>query len=147
MKKKPAPPTPPRPRTRKQAIKVFAKVAGDLLALPHGCSIEGCESPRWKKGGRAGAAGVPELCPMHYHRELRDSPDALEPGTVRGGGERKLVGFRPPDDVREALAAWHAKLLKQFPGLSQGAVVEIALVEALTTRGYLKKDPAALASP
>lgn len=128
--RKPQPPTPPRPRTTIKRVSTRPE-------LPHGCSIPDCESPRWKKGGRVGADQVPELCPMHYHRELRASPDALEPGTVRGGVVRKLVGFRPSDEVLEALKAWHAEALKLYPKISQGNLVERAVEEALRKRGHL----------
>lgn len=136
MKKKPAPPTPPRARARATINRISTRPE-----LPHGCSIPDCPSPRWAKGGRVGKDGEPELCPMHYHRELRDSPDAKVAGKIHGGGERKLVGFRPADEVREALEKWHGDELKQRAGekLSQGNLCELALLEALQRRGYLSK--------
>lgn len=103
----------------------------------HGCSIPECDRPKWKKGGRAGKDGKPELCPMHYHRERRKSENAAEPGQVNASGPRQLVGFRPSAEVRAALAAWHKAALKLYPEISQGNLVERAVEEALRKRGHL----------
>lgn len=104
--------------------------------LPHGCSIDGCTSPRWKKGGRAGADGKPELCPKHYHRERRESPDAKVAGDVVAA-KRKPVMFRPSAEVLAALEAWHVEALKKYADVSQGNLVERAVEEALRKRGHL----------
>lgn len=46
------------------------------------CGVAGCG--RVVEVGRGGRGGTDPRCAMHYARERRNSPDALEPGKLNG---------------------------------------------------------------
>lgn len=73
------------------------------LETPHTCSIPGCDKT-FTKGGRAGRDGKPPICPMHYHRERRGSPRALDAAPIAPSVRRHIYLPVEIDQVLEALA-------------------------------------------
>lgn len=114
------------------------KLKGELVV--HGCDEEGCDKT-WTKGGSMGTRTDGKVrCPMHFFRYLR-GVDSDKPERVKGAGPRKPVMFRPTHQVAKALAAWVKKERRNHPKISQGELVERAVVAELSRLGFVVVPP------
>lgn len=101
-------------------------MARPKLTTPHACGIPGCGTT-FTKGGRA-SPDDPKLarCPMHYHRERRSSPHALEPGAVPAAASIRVHAYLS--------AETHARLMvaqEELCAPGPSAIIEQALLDFL----------------
>jgi len=121
--------------------KAAKKLRGEETITTHGCDEPGCEK-KWTKGGSMGTKTDGKVrCPMHFFRYRRGG-DASKPERVVGEGPRKPVMFRPSPLVLKGLQAWLRKERRHQSTISQGELVERAVVAELSRLGFVVVPPA-----
>lgn len=81
------------------------------------CTIPGC-------GRQHTTGGTALLCPMHYHRARRESPDALTPGKVKGAAASTRRHVYLPAAIDQQLTAYATET-----GSSVAATITEALLD------------------